>query len=130
MCALIHRNRFFHRRPRRYQTGSATRESDTRKTSASSRRRPTCTRRGPRSAPPTCRLTAARQTLPPLPTQPVSSQTQTLRTVSADLEHEQRILESPLIMKVGWLLLFSSNFQNKSMKGSFPTAKEVILNIT
>uniref|UniRef100_A0A674MPV0 Pre-B-cell leukemia homeobox 1a n=1 Tax=Takifugu rubripes TaxID=31033 RepID=A0A674MPV0_TAKRU len=58
---------------RRCQTGSATRESATRRTSGSSRRRPTCTRRGRRSAPPTCRLTAARPTRPPLPTPPVDT---------------------------------------------------------
>lgn len=115
MCALIRCNRCFHRRPRRYQTGSATREFDTRKTSASSRRRPTCTRRGPRSAPPTCRLTAARQTLLPLPTQPVSSECRP----SGHWEGSRGALhvrkgncEQSKIMTV--------DFQNKSMNGSVP----------
>lgn len=51
----------------RYQTGSGTRESDTRKTLANSKKRPTCTQPGLRSMPPVCLPTAARRTLhPPL----------------------------------------------------------------
>lgn len=60
----------------RYQTGSATRESDTRKTSASSKRKPTCMRRGLPSMQPACRLTAARPTPRLLPTRQVGKSTQ------------------------------------------------------
>lgn len=57
----------------RYQTGLGTRESDTRKTLASFKKRPTCTQRGPQSMQPVCLLTAARPTPHQLPTQQVDT---------------------------------------------------------
>lgn len=56
----------------RYQTGLGTRGSDTRKTSASSKKRPTCMQRGLQSMQPACPLTAARPTPHLLPIQQVS----------------------------------------------------------
>lgn len=57
----------------RYQTGLGIREFDTRKTLASSKRRPTCTQPGRPSMPPVCRPTAVRPTPHQLPTQQVDT---------------------------------------------------------
>lgn len=73
---------------RRSRTGLGTRESDTRKTSASSRKRPTCTRPGPRSMQPVCLPTAARRTPRPPPTQQVSPSPAALREAE---QVEQRL---------------------------------------